>query len=66
MTIQFFRALQEEFGEELILVLDNAPYFASNKVQQFAEDAGIERCFLPRYSPQMNPLEECWRKQRSS
>ena len=28
VTIHFLRALQEEFGKELILVLDNAPYFA--------------------------------------
>ena len=62
VTIHFLRALQEEFGERLILVLDNAPYFASKKVKKFAESAGIELCFLPRYSPQMNPIEECWRQ----
>lgn len=62
VTIHFLKALQEEFGEELILVLDNAPYFASKKVQKFAASTGIERCYLPRYSPQMNPVEECWRQ----
>ena len=62
VTIHFLKALQEEFGEELILVLDNAPYFSSKKVQKFATSAGIELCYLPRYSPQMNPVEECWRQ----
>lgn len=62
VTIHFFRALQEELGEELILVLDNAPYFASKKVRTFAESTDIELCFLPRYSPQLNPVEECWRQ----
>lgn len=62
VTIHFLRALQDEFGKKLILVLDNAPYFTSKKVQKFADSTGIELCFLPRYSPQMNPVEECWRQ----
>ncbi|MGM0606387.1 MAG: IS630 family transposase, partial [Halobacteriota archaeon] len=60
VTIHFLRALQEEFGQNLILVLDNAPYFSSKKVRKFASSVGIGLCFLPRYSPQMNPVEECW------
>lgn len=31
-------------------------------MKEFAEDAGIELCYLPRYSPQMNPVKECWRQ----
>lgn len=62
VTIHFLRALQEDVDENLIVVLDNAPYFASKKVKKFAEDGGIELCYLPRYSPQMNPVEECWRQ----
>lgn len=62
VTIHFLQALQKDFGEKLIVVLDNAPYFASKKVQQFADDVDIELCYLPRYSPQMNPVEECWRQ----
>ena len=62
VAIHFLRSLQQEFGEELIVVLDNAPYFTSKKVQKFAADNGIELCYLPRYSPQMNPIEECWRQ----
>ncbi len=62
MTVHFLGALQEEFGEDLIVVLDNAPYFTSKQVTEFADSAGIELCYLPRYSPQMNPVEECWRQ----
>ena len=62
VTIHFLRALQKDVGEDLIVVLDNAPYFASKNVKKFADDAGIELCYLPRYSPQMNPVEECWRQ----
>ena len=59
VTIHFLRALQEEFGSDLIVVLDNAPCFAAKKVQNVAEDVGIERCYPPRYSPQGNTVEEC-------
>lgn len=62
VTVHFLKALQNDFGENLIVVLDNAPYFSSKKVRKFAEDAGIELCYLPRYSPQLNPVEECWRQ----
>lgn len=44
----FLRALQEAFGKKLVIVLDNAPYFIAK--------------YLPPYAPEMNPLEQCWRK----
>lgn len=62
VTIHFLRPLQEEFGEDMIVVLDNAPYFASMKVKNFAQGAGIDLWYIPRYSPQLNPVEECWRQ----
>jgi len=55
-------ALQEEFGEEICVVLDNATYFRSKKVREFVEETPIELCFLPRGSPELNPVEECWRQ----
>ena len=61
-TIRLLDALQTEFGEKICVVLDNASYFTSNKVQQFVEDTPIELCYLPRGSPELNPTEECWRK----
>ena len=62
MTIYFLRALQKEFGESLIVVLDYPPYCVSKKVRKFAAEAGIDICYLRRYSPQMNLVEECWRQ----
>ena len=43
-------------------MLDNAPYFAANKVHEFAEDTPPELCYLPRGSPELNPAEECWHR----
>ena len=48
LTIRLLDALQTEFGDKLCIVLDNAPYFAANKVQEFAEDTPLELCYLPR------------------
>lgn len=62
VTIHLLQALQREFGEKLVVVLDNAPYFASNAVKEFADDTELELCYLPRYSPHLNPVEECWRQ----
>lgn len=62
VTIHLLQALQREFGEKLVVVLDNAPYFASKAVNEFADNTGIELCYLPRYSPHLNPVEECWRQ----
>jgi len=62
MTIRFLQALQEEFEEYVHVVLDNATYFASNKVAEFVEDSSLNVTYLPTGSPDMNPVEECWRQ----
>ena len=51
-TIRLLDALRTEFGEKICVILDNASYFAANKVQEFAEDTPIELCYLPRGSPE--------------
>jgi hypothetical protein len=61
-TIRLLDALQTEFGEKICVVLDNASYFTANAVQEFVEDTLIELCYLPRGSPELNPVEECWRR----
>jgi transposase len=58
--------LQEEFGEKLHIVLDNAPYFASNQVKEFIEDSQLKVTYFPTGSPDLNPVEECWRQLKRS
>ncbi|MWV40675.1 IS630 family transposase [Natrialba sp. INN-245] len=55
----FLRALQYEFGEKLVVILDNAPYF----MKQAAAD-GLLLEYLPAHSPELNPLEPCWEQLR--
>jgi crotonobetainyl-CoA:carnitine CoA-transferase CaiB-like acyl-CoA transferase len=49
-------------GEKLCVVLDNAPYFAANKVKEFADKTALELCYLPRGLLELNPAEECWHR----
>lgn len=62
VTVRFLRALQTEFGDHLHVILDNATYFSSNQVAEFVEETAIEVTYLPTGSPDMNPIEECWRQ----
>ena len=58
----FILALCEEFQEDLIVVLDGAPYFRASAVTDLAARDDLEFVRLPAYSPELNPVEECWRQ----
>ena len=62
VTIHLLRALQQEFGEKIAVLLDNASYFTANAVKDFAAETPIELIYLPRGSASVNPVEECWRQ----
>lgn len=66
ITIRFLRALQDEFGEKIHVLLDIASYFKSQQVQDFIEETEIEVTYFPRGSPDLNPVEECWRQLKHS
>jgi transposase len=59
VTIRFLPALQDEFGQKIHVLLDNASYFKSKQVQDFVEETQIEVTYFPRRSPDLNPVEEC-------
>lgn len=62
MTVHYLQALQDELGEHLHVVLDNASYFASNQVTEFVENSKLKLTYFPTGSPDLNPVEECWRQ----
>ena len=62
VTIHLLQALQQEFGEKIAVVLDNASYFTVNAVKDFAKETSIEPIYLPWGSALVNPVEECWRQ----
>lgn len=61
MIIRVLKALQDEFGEQFHL-LANAQYFTSQQVREFIENSVLKVTYLSNGSPDMNPVEECWRQ----
>ena len=62
VTIHFLEYLQAEFGEKLVVLLDQATYFTARAVKDFAADEPIELVYFPTGSPDLNPTEEYWRQ----
>lgn len=62
-TISLFKKLLKEQPLGLIyIILDNAPYYRSRKVQEFMQkNQRIQLLFLPAYSPNLNLIERLWK-----
>ncbi len=58
----FIIALCKEFEDDLLIVLDGTPYFQASVVTDLAARDGLAFVTLPAYSPELNPVEECWRQ----
>src|SRR5437868_4628651 len=41
-----------------VLIMDNASFHYSEKIEQLCDDAGVVLLYLPPYSPDLNPIEE--------
>jgi transposase len=54
--------LYEKFQEDLIDVLDGAPYFRASVVTDLAARDDLALVRLPAYSTELNTVEECWRQ----
>ena len=48
-----------------IVVMDNLSSHKGPRVEQLIEAAGAELRYLPRYSPDMNPIEKAFSKLKS-
>jgi transposase len=47
---------------DAILVMDNLRPHHATEVRDLLEQAGIRLLYLPRYSPELNPIEQAWAK----
>jgi transposase len=76
MTIPAFTtdAVFRAFVEQVLLpvlrpgqgvVLDNLWPHKRAEIKQMVEGAGCRLLFLPRYSPDFNPIEPCWSKRKN-
>jgi transposase len=41
-----------------VLVMDNASFHHTERLEQICTDAGVKLMYLPTYSPDLNPIEE--------
>jgi transposase len=41
-----------------VLVMDNASFHHSARIEQLCDKAGVKLLYLPPYSPDLNPIEE--------
>lgn len=48
------------------LIMDNAAFHKSPKTRALIEDARCHLLFLPTYSPDLNPIENCWHKVKAT
>ena len=62
VTIRFLEHLQAEFGEKLVVLLDQATYFTAAAVKDFVADEPIELVYFPTGSLHLNPTEEYWKR----
>ena len=56
-----FKLANLGLGVPIVLVLDNAKYQKCKLVQSHAKELGVELCYLPSYSPQLNLIERFWK-----
>ena len=52
------KCLFKELTNPSVIVLDNAPFHRKNKLPELAEKYGHKILFLPKYSPDFNPIEQ--------
>jgi hypothetical protein len=45
-------------AENSVIVMDNASFHHSERIQQMCAKAGVKLIYLPPYSPDFNPIEE--------
>ena len=56
-----FKLAELGLSVQISLILDNAKYQKCKLVQNYAKELGIQLCYLPAYSPQLNLIERLWK-----
>lgn len=62
-TIQLLEILEKKYAlaVTIFVILDNAKYHFSKKVQEFLKGSRVKLVFLPSYSPNLNLIERLWK-----
>ncbi|MCA1621648.1 MAG: transposase [Acidobacteria bacterium] len=59
------RALRPRLRRGDVLVLDNLNVHKASRVGQVAAERGARVLWLPPYSPDFSPIEQCWSKMKT-
>jgi putative transposase len=46
--------------KKTILIIDNASHHPKERIFDIANEYGLRVIFLPKYSPDLNPIEKFW------
>ena len=71
-SITFLNFLRNLFDwlspdKNYVLILDNAGWHKTQVIRKFMEQqSNIKVEFIPPYSPELNPIETCWKVSRSA
>ena len=49
-----------ELSKGDVVIMDNAPFHKSTNIKELIESKGARLLYLPRYSPDINPIEQYW------
>lgn len=49
---------QPYLGPRSVLIMDNASFHHSERIEQMCSEHGVKLMYLPPYSPDLNPIEE--------
>ena len=58
---KFVQKLYYKF-RKIVLVIDNASWHHALSIREYVESRDIKLIFLPPYSPELNPIEQSWKK----
>lgn len=60
---EHFQHLRQQYPKapKIHLILDQGPYNVSHKTKEAAKKCNIVLHYLPPYSPNLNPIERCWK-----
>lgn len=57
--------LVPQLWEGAWVIMDNCSIHKGEKIRELIESAGANLLYLPTYSPEFNPIENCWSKFKS-
>ena len=63
--MDLLKDIRKQNPEEIIfLLIDNFSSHKADDVKNLAKELNIELCYLPPYSPQLQPIEKVWYKNK--